>query len=667
MVTLFTSPLLCAADFHPIDSVTTNMVSGNPGGNPLMNIIEGSGIGFAAAPPHAGPSATWYSNQAGADYVNGHAGPEYLYFDLGQDRPLSEISYWGYASENANGLREFNLHFAKDADGPTGYGTTITANPNFAAAQNPTPRQSFTFPAVTARYVRLTATSTFYNQPGAGAGGDRIGIGEIAFENTVPPADPLIDVDSAISLDLHGSVQTLFVPVGNSGATQALVISSVTKSGTNASAFTVASTPATISAGGSELIQLSFDPTGLSGNVSAALQIQSNDTTKPSVTVALSGFINDPKLVVAGRFEFELMAPGSAAQSQAFDVLNGGGSLNLVISGTSITGAEASHFSVSSVPASLSPQSAGQIVIEFDPNGAEGIFSAQLNISSNDPAVATRTVNLLARVANYAESTVRINEFVATNSTTINDGDGDASDWIELYNEGPLAVDITGWHLTDDAGNLSKWTFPARSLGANEYLLVFASGQNTADYVDGDGYLHTNFKLSAGGEYLALVQADGSTIVSEFSPVFPAQFSDISYGVFDGSTTTLDLIGGSVPDLFVPTNGALGTTWLQEAFVPGAGWFSGTGQGIGYDDVPDYNPYISTDVETELKNKGTGIYIRLPFNVADKSAINERSLLLRSSLMIWMARTWAPAASRSPTVPRSILDGGLPPAPAEAS
>lgn len=627
--TLFTSSLLCAADFYPISSVTTNMDSGNPGGNPLTNIIQGPGAGFAATPPHAGPSATWYTTQAGADYVNGHAGPEYLFFDLGQDRYLSEISYWGYAATNANGLREFNLHFAKNADGPTGYGTTITANPNFAALLNPTPQQSFTFPAVTARYVRLTAVSTFYNQPEAGAGGDRIGIGEIAFENTVPPADPLIDVENAISLDLDGSVQTLFVPVVNSGAMQMLVVSSVTKSGTNAAAFTISGTPGPIAPGGTGQIQLSFDPGGVSGNVSAALQIQSNDTSMPSVTVALSGYIHDPKLVVAGSFEFDLIAPGSPAQSQSFVLMNGGGSLDLAFSGTAIVGIDASHFSVTSLPGSLSPQSTGQLVLEFDPSGEEGNFGAQLEITSNDPTAAVRTVNLSARVANFAESTVRINEFMAGNSSSLNDGDGVASDWIELYNEGPLAVDITGWHLTDDAGNLSKWTFPARSLEADEYLLVFASGRNTDDYVDGGGYLHTNFKLSTGGEYLALVQGDGSTIVSEYLPAYPTQFNDVSYGVFDSVMTTVDLIGTSVPEILVPTDGTLGTSWHLNSFVLGAGWFSGTGQGIGYDDDPDYGPHITTNVLTEFKNKGTAIYVRLPFNVADKSAISTMNLHLR--------------------------------------
>jgi len=45
-------------------------------------------------------------------YISVHKGPEYIWFDLGADVPLSEISYWGYANTNSNGMREFNLSFA---------------------------------------------------------------------------------------------------------------------------------------------------------------------------------------------------------------------------------------------------------------------------------------------------------------------------------------------------------------------------------------------------------------------------------------------------------------------------------------------------------------------------------------------------------------------------
>lgn len=180
-----------AAVFLPISAFGYNMVGANPGGDP--ELAGGPGVGFDAAEPHSklGGADNWYTDAPGgfpSNYISVHDGPEYIWFDLGADVPLSEISYWGYANSNSNGMREFNLSFATDAEGgeallgDESYGTTITANPSFTAVQEESPWQSFPFPeAVTARYVRLEAVSTFYDQPGAGPGGDRLGIGDIAF------------------------------------------------------------------------------------------------------------------------------------------------------------------------------------------------------------------------------------------------------------------------------------------------------------------------------------------------------------------------------------------------------------------------------------------------------------------------------------------------------
>ena len=126
-----------------------------------------------------------------------------------------------------------------------------------------------------------------------------------------------------------------------------------------------------------------------------------------------------------------------------------------------------------------------------------------------------------------------ISEFLASNDNGLVDGYGSSSDWIELYNAGDESIDLQGWYLTDDASDLTKWQFPnsvASDLSVNEYLVVFASG---IDAPDPQSNLHTNFKLSADGEYLALVMPDGFTVASEFGPNgadYPQQFTDVSWG-----------------------------------------------------------------------------------------------------------------------------------------
>jgi hypothetical protein len=136
-----------------------------------------------------------------------------------------------------------------------------------------------------------------------------------------------------------------------------------------------------------------------------------------------------------------------------------------------------------------------------------------------------------------------ISEFVASNATGIVDADGEFSDWLEIHNPTAGPIDMTGWRLTDTASNPALWTFPAMTLAAGERRIVFASDKNRTDPA---GELHTNFKLSAGGEYLALLKPDGVTATSLFNP-FPAQSADVSFGVPDSDPDALRFFSPPTP------------------------------------------------------------------------------------------------------------------------
>ena len=130
---------------------------------------------------------------------------------------------------------------------------------------------------------------------------------------------------------------------------------------------------------------------------------------------------------------------------------------------------------------------------------------------------------------------VVINEFVASNRAGLLDGDGNASDWIELYNTTGRAVSLDGWYLTDDPGDLHKWSFPLGIvLPAKGFLVVIASGADGGGHVDSKGYPHANFALDRDGEYLALIDSTGR-IMHEYAPAFPPQQADISYGLWGDS------------------------------------------------------------------------------------------------------------------------------------
>ena len=163
-----------------------------------------------------------------------------------------------------------------------------------------------------------------------------------------------------------------------------------------------------------------------------------------------------------------------------------------------------------------------------------------------------------------------ISEIMASNDGGTLDEDGDASDWVEIFNPDATPADLAGWRLTDNASNLSKWTFPAgASLGPGQFMVVWASGKNR---IADPAKLHTSFSLSANGEYLALVAPDGAR-VSEFAPSFPGLEEGESFGVPFSSTSLIN--SGTNSQTLVPTDDSLGTTWTQPSFNPGAGWING--------------------------------------------------------------------------------------------
>ncbi|MGJ8650133.1 MAG: lamin tail domain-containing protein [Opitutaceae bacterium] len=140
-------------------------------------------------------------------------------------------------------------------------------------------------------------------------------------------------------------------------------------------------------------------------------------------------------------------------------------------------------------------------------------------------ANGTTSEEVIVLVVNSGEPI--ISEFLASNGDGLIDEDVETSDWIEIYNSTTSSLNLNGYYLSDDPLLLTKWAFPSVSLAPGEYLVVFASSKDRS--VAGSE-LHTNFNLSTGGDYLALVKPNGTTILSEFQPTYPDQKTDISYG-----------------------------------------------------------------------------------------------------------------------------------------
>lgn len=159
-----------------------------------------------------------------------------------------------------------------------------------------------------------------------------------------------------------------------------------------------------------------------------------------------------------------------------------------------------------------------------------------------------RLVLLASSLISSLSAAPVITELMASNKSVHADDDGDYSDWIEIHNPDATPVSLDGWYLTDNANNKTKWQFPAATLPAGGYLLVYASDK---DRRNPSAPLHTSYGLSANGEYLGLIAADGITVVSEYAPEFPEQFGDLSYGITQptdaGETPQLGYFTGPTP------------------------------------------------------------------------------------------------------------------------
>ena len=208
-----------------------------------------------------------------------------------------------------------------------------------------------------------------------------------------------------------------------------------------------------------------------------------------------------------------------------------------------------------------------------------------------------------------------ISEFMASNDSTIPDEDGNFSDWIEIINEGNEPADIGGYHLTDDVDDLTQWTFPRIIIAPKSRIIVFASGK---DRTDPESPLHTDFELNAKGEYLALVSPDGVTKVTEFSPTFPSQNQDQSYGISSfGNIIPEPLISkDSIAKYLIPlSEGELPDNWnSSNPTLNDDSWNSGTG-GLGWESPNGtLKSLITTDLREEMRSKNASGFFRYSFN-----------------------------------------------------
>ena len=296
-----------------------------------------------------------------------------------------------------------------------------------------------------------------------------------------------------------------------------------------------------------------------------------------------------------------------------------------------------------------------------DDNGLFSIDGAWLRVAGAIPAhftevsVRVRSTDLsglsIERVVSLdvTEPSLRINEIMASNGSTLTDEDGEHADWLEIFNEQGGAANLNGWYLTDDLGNLTKWQFPAITVAANDYLVVFASGKDRGP-TNGDP-LHTNFQLDSGGERLALVEPDGVTIAYQIE--FPDQHPDVSYG-HDGSSNDIGFLQSPTPD---GPNGDIADQILNEVtFSTERGYYTSHFELTLTPTVPGSTIRYTTNGQKPTASSGS-IYTG-PIVVRPETTSTRRGTRVVRAIAIHPTAAITPVATHTYLFVRGTAEGG---------
>ena len=305
-------------------------------------------------------------------------------------------------------------------------------------------------------------------------------------------------------------------------------------------------------------------------------------------------------------------------------------------------------------------------------NASHGI----VDLSANSNSFSGGGFSLTLDPAAVATS-ARLTEFMAGNTHTIRDDDGQFSDWIEIYNGGPQPVSLGGWYLTDDGANLTKWRFPnGVSLPPNSYLLVWASDKNRTNAA---APLHTNFKLSkSAGSFLGLVYSDGTTIISAFASN-PVQYDDVSYGRDRLDLSVAGYFTNATPGA---ANATIGAGFAPEVkFSRPSGTFQSTfSLALGTDSGNTQIRYFlvtnaASAALTDVPNSSSPVYTG-PLTISSSLQVRARAFSTQTNVFPGPPTTetylqiTAGAAAFSSDLPIVLLhnfNGGTPPATADQS
>jgi hypothetical protein len=149
-------------------------------------------------------------------------------------------------------------------------------------------------------------------------------------------------------------------------------------------------------------------------------------------------------------------------------------------------------------------------------------------------------VAALLATGGTANAVVVLNELMPDPASDWSPSDGDEEyhsledEWVEIFNTGPAAVDVTGWRLRDAVSD-SSWRFAFDGvLEPGGFFIVY--GNEAYEWEEANGYSKNGLSLNNSGDTVTLVKADLSTVADQITYESSDIGDDRSFGrVPDGT------------------------------------------------------------------------------------------------------------------------------------
>ena len=164
-------------------------------------------------------------------------------------------------------------------------------------------------------------------------------------------------------------------------------------------------------------------------------------------------------------------------------------------------------------------QSTGHVQLDFFASRVWGGSGCNANFNY----IGRRYVEITHDTTLPAPGQFVVNEFSASNRQVL-DEFGNYEDWVELYNASPNFIDITGYYLSDNPNNPTKWKFPGGLIPPGGHLVVVCSGRDT---LTASGP-HAGFRLTQLDPESVILSDTAGNVLESYT-LFPLQ-NGHSYG-----------------------------------------------------------------------------------------------------------------------------------------